>query len=148
MKPFAFAAAAAALSFTVAGAAADALQDREALMKERGGVMRILGPIAQGKAPFDAAAVNSGLATLDANAQRAVAEVETLWPEGSDSGDTRALPAIWADFDAFKAANEEYAAAAAAAAAAKPQDLAAFQAAFGPVAQGCGSCHETYRRPE
>mgnify|MGYP002621258309 CR=1 FL=1 len=145
MKPFAFAAAAAALSFTVAGAAADALDDRKELMKERGSVMRILGPIAQGKAPFDAAAVNEGLATLDANARRAVAEVDALWPQGSDSGDTKALPAIWADFDAFKAANGKLAEATAASAA--PQDLAAFQAAFGPVAASCGSCHETYRRP-
>lgn len=144
MRLFAFAAA--ALSLTIAGAAADALGDRQENMKERGSLMRILGPIAQGRADFDAAAVQEALQKLDTNA-KAAADVEALWPQGSDSGDTEALPAIWADFDAFKAANEKYAQAVAAAAAAAPQDLAAFQAVFGPVAAGCGSCHETYRRP-
>ena len=139
-----FALAAAALAVTIAGAAADPLEQRKENMKERGGIMRILGPIAQGKADFDAAAVNDALARLEANAQ-AAADVDALWPEGSDSGDTKASPAIWADFDAFKAENAKYGEAVKAAVTAAPQDLAAFQAAFGPVGASCGSCHEHYR---
>ncbi|MCO5147770.1 MAG: cytochrome c [Aquamicrobium sp.] len=139
-----FALAAAALSVTVAGAAADPLEQRQANMKERGQVMRILGPIAQGRADFDAAAVNEALAKLETNAE-AAADVDALWPQGSDTGDTKAASAIWDDFDAYKAENEKYAQAVAAAVAAAPQDLAAFQAAFGPVGGSCGSCHEKYR---
>ena len=142
-----FALAAAALAIATTGAAADPIEQRKENMKERGTVMRILGPIAQGKADFDAAIVQEALRKLDANAD-AAADVEALWPQGSDSGDTKALPAIWADFDGFKAANDKYAAAVAAAAAAAPQDLAAFQAAFGPVGASCGSCHEPFRRPQ
>lgn len=142
-----FALAAAALAIATTGASADPIEQRKENMKERGAVMRILGPIAQGKADFDAATVQEALQRLDANAH-AAADVEALWPQGSDSGDTKALPAIWADFDGFKAANEKYAAAVAAAVAAAPQDLAAFQAAFGPVGAGCGGCHEPFRRPQ
>lgn len=139
-----FALAAAALSVTIAGAAADPLEQRKANMKERGEIMRILGPIAQGRADFDAATVNDALAKLETNAE-AGADTEALWPEGSDTGDTKASPAIWANFDDYKDRNEKYTEAVAAAVAAAPQDLAAFQAAFGPVGASCGSCHENYR---
>lgn len=140
-----FALAAAVLAASVAGAAADPIEQRKANMKERGDVMRVLGPIAQGRADFNAAAVADALARLEANAAAAT-DVEALWPQGSDSGDTKASPAIWADFDAYKAANAKYQEAVAAAVAAAPQDLAAFQAAFGPVGASCGSCHETFRK--
>ena len=139
-----FALAAAALSVTIAGAAADPLEQRQANMKERGQVMRILGPIAQGRADFDAATVNEALAKLETNAE-AAADTDALWPQGSDTGDTKASSAIWANFDDYKDRNQKYAEAVAAAAAAAPQDLAAFQAAFGPVGASCGSCHEKYR---
>lgn len=139
-----FALAAALLAATVAGAGADPIEQRKENMKERGAVMRILGPIAQGKADFDAAAVNDALVRLEANAA-AAADVEALWPQGSDAGDTKSAAAIWIDFDAFKAQNAKYIEAVKAAAAAAPQDLAAFQAAFGPVGAGCGGCHENFR---
>jgi cytochrome c556 len=139
-----FVLAAAALSVTIAGAAADPLEQRKANMKERGQIMRILGPIAQGRADFDAATVNEALAKLETNAEGG-ADIDALWPEGSDTGDTKAASAIWENFDAFKAESEKYAQAVAAAVAAAPQDLAAFQAAFGPVGASCGSCHENYR---
>lgn len=139
-----FALAAAALAVAVAGAAADPLAERQENMKERGAIMRILGPIAQGKADFDAAIVNEALARLEANAE-AGADVEALWPQGSDAGDTKAAAAIWADFAAFKAEHAKYDAAVKTAVTAAPQDLAAFQTAFGPVGAGCGSCHEHFR---
>lgn len=143
MKSFVLAAA--ALAIATAGAAADPVEQRQANMKERGGIMRILGPIMQGRADFDAGAVADALAKLEANA-KAGSDIDALWPQGSDAGDTKASSAIWADFDGYKAANAKYDEAVAAAVAAAPQDLAAFQAAFGPVAASCGACHETYRK--
>ena len=68
-----------------------------------------------------------------------------LWPEGSNTGDTESSPKVWEDMAGFQAANDKFAADTAAAVAAAPQDLAAFQAVFGPVASNCGSCHEAYR---
>lgn len=133
-----------ALAAMSVGAAADALEDRQNLMKERGGLMRILAPIAQEKQPFDAATVLDALEKMNANAQTTT-DVAALWPEGSNTGDTESSPKVWEDMAGFQAANDKFAADTAAAVAAAPQDLAAFQAVFGPVASNCGSCHEAYR---
>lgn len=141
MRLLALAASAAAL--VVTAASADPIEDRQNIMKERGAQMRVLAPIAQGKQPFDAAAVMEALEKLNANAM--ATDVDALWPAGSDTGDTESSPKIWEDMAGFKAAMDKFKADAAAAAAANPQDLAAFQAMFGPLAGNCGSCHETYR---
>jgi cytochrome c556 len=71
-----------------------------------------------------------------------------LFPEGSGSGDTRALPAIWSDRAGFERANAnmltQLEALRAAAAAGDP---AALTAAFGQTGQTCGACHRPYRAP-
>ena len=143
MKFFAYVAA--ATSLMVVGAVADPIADRKANMRERGALMRVLAPVAQGQQAFDAATVLDALEKLSANAQAAAENVATLWPEGSDSGDTKAAATIWSDPEGFQAANDKFAADAAAAVEAAPQDLAAFQAVFGPAAGNCGTCHEAYR---
>lgn len=70
-----------------------------------------------------------------------------LFPPGSGTGDTKALPAIWEDFSKFEAANTallgqlQVLRTAAAAG-----DAAAFQTAWratGP--QFCGGCHRPFR---
>jgi cytochrome c556 len=136
---------AAALSIAATAATAEPIEDRQNVMKERASIMRVLGPIAQERQPFDAATVMDALEQLNTNAQQSVANFDALWPEGSGSGDTKAAPAIWEDMDGFRAASEKFAVDAAAAAEAAPQDLAAFQAVFGTVAGNCVSCHEKYR---
>ena len=60
--------AATILALTMSGAGADIIDDRQANMKERGSVMRILGPIAQGQQPFDAETVLAALERLNENA--------------------------------------------------------------------------------
>jgi cytochrome c556 len=142
MKFFAIAAST-ALLLGVTAASADPVEDRQALMKERGAQMQVLVPIAQEKKPFDAAAVMDALQTLADNAARV--DVEALWPEGSTGGDNDTAPAAWENFDEFKAAHEKFKADAEAAVAANPQDLEAFKPVFGSVAQNCSSCHESYR---
>lgn len=134
---------AAALALFVSGASADPISERKELMKERGPLMRVLGPIAQGQQPFDAAAVMDALEKLNANAE--AVDVAALWPEGSETGDTKSSPKIWEDMVGYQAETDKYTAATQAAVAANPQDLASFQAAFGPVAASCGACHEDFR---
>lgn len=136
--------AVAALSFAVAGAAADPIEGRKELMKERGALMRVLGPIAKGERDFDAGTVLDALKKLNDNA-RATTDVATLWALGTDSGDTKSSPRIWEDLEAYQAASDKFAADTAAALEAGPADLDAFRAAFGPVAANCGACHESYR---
>lgn len=137
-------ASAVAMTVLATASQADPIEDRKNLMKERGGQMRVLGPIAQGQQPFDAAAVMAALETLNTNA-KAGTDIDALWPAGSEAGDTKSAPSIWADRGGFKAAAEKYAADVAAAVAANPQDLQAFQAVFGPVAGNCGACHGAFR---
>ena len=71
-----------------------------------------------------------------------------LFPEGTGDGDTRALAAIWENPEDFADKSEALRVASAEAIAAPPQTLDDFRAAFQNVAQNCGTCHETYRRPD
>ena len=135
---------AAALSIMVAGAMADPIEDRKELMKERGALMRVLGPIAQGQQPFDAATVLDALEKLSANAEKGT-DVATLWAPGTESGDTKSSPRIWEDAAGYQAASDKFKADVDAAVAAAPQDVDAFRAVFGPAAGNCGACHEAYR---
>lgn len=129
------------LAVSMPAALADPVENREAVMKERGQILRTLGPIAQGRAPFDAGTVMAALEALNTNAQ--AHDIEAFYPEDGRGGD--AAETIWTDRDAFVALDAEHRADVAAALDAAPQDLETFQAAFGPVAANCGACHERFR---
>jgi len=133
----------AAMLAAATAASADPIADRKADMKERAGLLRVLAPIAQGKADFDAAVVLDALEKLDASAK--ATDVAVMWAEGTDKGDTKSSPRIWEDMAGFKALADKYEADVAAALAANPQDLATFQNVFGAVAANCGACHQKYR---
>ena len=135
--------AASALAFLAVPAAADVIDDRQAAMKERTEVLRILGPIAQGQQPFDADVVMAALERL--NDVALGEEIVDYFPEGSDDGDTAALPAIWENTDDFVAIETTFATNVQAAIDAAPDDIDEFRAVFGPVAQQCGACHERFR---
>lgn len=71
-----------------------------------------------------------------------------LFPEGSGSGNTRALPAIWSDRAGFERANANMVTQLEALrTAAASGDNAALTAAFGQTGQTCGACHRPYRGP-
>ncbi|MDF1599297.1 cytochrome c [Mesorhizobium sp. YIM 152430] len=124
---------------------AEPIADRKALMKSNGEAMGVLGATAKGEREFDAAAVMAALEQLNANAEKF--DVEALFPEGSDTGDTKAAPKIWEDMAGFTAAADKFKEAAAAAAAAAPDSRETLQPQVGAVGQTCGACHETYRLP-
>ncbi len=137
-------------AFTVLGivasaglASADPIQTRQTIMKSIGAAGKVSGEMIKGNLPFNQDVANLALATFAA----ASLSYREFFPEGSESGDTRAKENIWTDREGFIAANEKFAEAATAAVAAKPADLDAFKAAFGPIGQNCQSCHETYRTP-
>lgn len=73
-----------------------------------------------------------------------------MFPAGSEASASRALPPVWTDTAGFAAASkraEELALKLAAAA--ESGDAQATLAAFAALGKdGCGSCHETYRRPQ
>ena len=70
----------------------------------------------------------------------------TLFPAGSDKGDTKAAPAIWTDMAGFqKAAMRLSTASDSLAAGAKAGDATAVAAAFKEMGEACGACHKEYR---
>jgi cytochrome c556 len=134
----------AAAAFAMAGvvAHADPIQDREALMKSFGQSMGQLAPVAKGEKPFDAAAVQAALATLNERAQKF--DAAALFPEGS-IGNSEASPKIWEDWAGFTAKVDKFKADVATAAGSPPADVAALQASVGMIGQNCGGCHEAFR---
>ena len=95
---------------------------------------------------YNPAVAKAAIATLNATAHAFGA----FFPEGSDMGaNTTASPKIWEDMGGFEAAVAKFETDTAAAMQASgkdgPADLAAFQAAVGPVLGNCKSCHEAYR---
>lgn len=133
------------LALAGSAAFADPILDRQALMKERGKIVGGLSKVAKGEEPFDAAAVLTQLQALQANAEKFHTGVETLFPAGSDTGDTTAAPKIWEDMAGFKAAEQKYLADVKAAAAAAPADVDALKAQFNTIGDDCGTCHQSYR---
>ena len=71
-----------------------------------------------------------------------------LFPEGSDTGDTEAAPAIWEDREGFDQALQEWADATAAALEAAPATLEDAKPVLGGVFGTCKNCHDTYRIDE
>ncbi len=69
-----------------------------------------------------------------------------LFKEGSNVPPSKALPAVWENWDDFKARfDANVAASARLLAAAQANDAAAYTAAFQEIGQSCGSCHMQYR---
>ncbi|WP_168166083.1 cytochrome c [Bosea sp. PAMC 26642] len=96
--------------------------------------------IAKADKPFDPTAARAVFATYRASSRK----LATLFPEGSQSGNTRAAAAIWADRAGFTAAIAKFDADAAAGDAASTT-LAGFRQAFEKATDNCAACHETYR---
>jgi len=122
----------------------------EDAIKYRKGALFVMGQhfgrvaaMANGKIPFDAkaAADNAEIAT----AMSKLPYVAFI--EGTDKGDTKAEPKIWAEMDKFKAAatkmQEEMVKLNVAA---KSGNLDAIKAAVGDTGKSCKACHDNYRK--
>ena len=121
----------------------DAIKYRKAAFTVMATHFGRLGAMANGKLPFDAkVAADSADVALMMSKLPYVAFVE-----GTDKGDTRAKPEIWAEPDKFRAAaskmQDEMVKLNAAA---KTGSVDNLKAAFGPTGQACKGCHDTYRK--
>ncbi|NVK33159.1 MAG: cytochrome c [Rhodobacteraceae bacterium] len=145
MRRLVLTAALAAFSFTAAHAADDPIKVRKSIMQSVGGAAGLAGGMMKGSVPYSPAAGKAAIATFNAAAM----SFGSFFPEGSDSGDTTAAPAIWSDADGFKESLAKFASATTAAAAASgregPADLDAFKEAVMPILSNCKSCHQTFR---
>lgn len=123
------------------------IEARQGIMVYRAINIGTLAGMAKGETPYDAAA-----AKVAADALLASAKLDTsmLWPAGSDNSanpESTAAAAMWAEGSDIGAKAGAFSAAAEAMAAAAGTDLAALQAAMGPLGGACGDCHKAFRVP-
>ena len=135
---------AAALGVAASASLAGPIEDRQELMKGNGQTMKLLGGMAQGENPFDAAVVKQEAEAMAARFERA----NSLFPEGSDQGppETYAKPEIWSDPDGFAAAMDK--AVEASLALAGVTEEAQLGEAVAATGDACKNCHDKYRRPK
>ena len=113
----------------------EAVTARKALMREDGGILR-------GAAGLVGAEAVAAMQTIQTN----FSHIPALFPEGSIVGESKALPAIWENWDAFTAiAKSGEEAAGLALAAAEAGDAAAYAAALQTLGGTCGTCHQQFR---
>lgn len=126
-------------------AADDPIATRQAIMSSVGAAAGLGGGMMKGGIDYTPAAGKAAIAAMRA----ASVSFGDYFPEGSESGDTEAAPAIWSDRAGFDAEIAKFVAASEKAMAASgrpgPADLDAFKAVFGPVLGSCKSCHEGFR---
>ncbi len=142
--------AAAALSLSPMVAAADAADDavkaRRAYFTLMGANIGPLAAMAKGDVAYDAATAELHAANLGALGSMTIAP---HFPAGTSKadrdGDTRALPAIWSDFDGFAAKAQGFAEAAAALQQVAGDGRAALGGGVQQVGASCKACHDDYR---
>ena len=113
---------------------------RQDLMATQGMNMKVLGGMAGGKVPFDAAAAEAAKAAIVATSTEIGAKFK---PQATDPV-TEAKPEIWtnwADFEAKAMALN------AAATALDTSSLEGVQAGMEGLGGACGACHKAYRIP-
>lgn len=134
-----------ALSIALAGGMAVA-QDatdptviaRQAVMKQIGGSMKVLGDMAGGKTAFDAAKAAEAKAALIAAAGEVPAKFE---PQATDPA-SEAKPEIWTGWNDFVTKSS---ALGTAATAVDTTSVDGIKAGLGAVGGACKDCHTTYR---
>ncbi len=119
---------------------ADAIADRQAILKSWGDDAMPVGKMMKGEAPFDIAKVKAALANFQTNAPK----LKDMFPDNSRTGKTEASPRIWDEKARFVGLFDKLATDAGSAAAAIT-DEASFKANFGKVFGDCKACHDDFR---
>ena len=139
------AALAASCAFSAqAFAAADPVQERQAIFKEYKKTFGAMGDMVKGKTAYDQAA----FAKLAVKMEQLSKQPWQHFPAGSDKGKSEAQPAVWTktaefkkEIDTFEGRAAELAKAAAAA-----KTVADVKPAFGAAGQSCKSCHDGFKK--
>lgn len=123
----------------------DAIKYRQSAMFLQAQHLGRLGAMANGRVPFDAK-----VAVENADVLLVVTKLPfAAFVDGTDKGNTRAKPEIWAEKDKFLAAatkmQEEVVKLNAAA---KSGSIDQLKAAVGDVGRTCKGCHDSYQKPQ
>lgn len=129
------------------GHGAQAMKERQSVMKGFGKNISVLGDMAKGAKPYDAAAATAAATAL---AELANGDTSAFWVAGTDTSvkGSRALPALFNNLDDVKKIEGDLATASTAMIAAAGNGLDALRAGLGPVGAACGACHKPYRQPK
>lgn len=122
----------------------DAIKYRQSAMFLQAQHLGRLGAMANGRVPFDAK-----VAVENADVLLTVTKLPfAAFLDGTDKGNTRAKPEIWAEKDKFMAAatkmQEEVVKLNAAA---KSGGIDQLKSAVGEVGKACKGCHDNYQKP-
>ena len=121
----------------------DAIKYRKASFTVMAAHFGRIGAMANGRVPFDAKVAADNAAIVETMSKLPWA----AFGPGTDKGDTRALPDIWKEQDAFKAgADKMQAEIGKLLAATKTGNLDSVKAAFGAAGQTCKACHDDFRK--
>lgn len=133
------------LFFGLGAASADddgVIKYRQGIMKAQGGYMGAMGMVVQGRADY-----SDNMLDHAQGLYKLVKIVPTLFPAGTDFGETDALEKIWDSKDDFEAkAGDAERAASDLVTAAQSGNIANIIQAYKAVGQSCKACHEEYRR--
>lgn len=141
-------AATAGLAFAGGHGGNPAVKARQSHMQLNGFNLGVIGAMAKGEVAY-----NADAATAAANNLVALASINQMsyWPAGSDNGalgdETKALPAIWADFPGVMEKVQAVSSAVAELAAVAGTGQEALGPALGAVGNACNECHKAYRAP-
>ena len=138
---------AAVTAFAADGPHDKAIKARQSMFQLYNFNTGILGAMAKGKIPYDAAIATEAATNLSAVANLGQSQ---FWPAGSDNetdgnARTRALPAIWETFPAIVEKADALKAAAADLIPAAGAGLESLQGAMGAVGESCKGCHTDFR---
>ena len=122
-------------------AADDPVANRQAIMKNTGAAMGVLGNMAKGEVEFDQTTAQLAFRVINAGSMG----YGELFPEGSEGGDSRAAEAIWSDMESFQAIIVSLQGDTAAAIENPPDSVEALGPLVGAVGENCGECHEKFR---
>lgn len=125
-----------------------AVKARNAQMGVVGYSLGLLGGMAKGEVPYDAATASAAAENLDAAASM---NRIVMWIDGTEQGvvaGSRSKPEVFSDAAGFDEKFVALQTATAAMVTAAGTDLPSLQAAMGPVGAACGDCHKAYRGPK
>lgn len=131
-----------AIGAGVASAQSDPIAQRKTEFKAMAGAVKSPGAMLKGGEPFDAAKVKEALSTIVTQ----TGKLPALFPDSSKTGDTDALPAIWANKADFEARFDKLGKDAAAAIV-SITDEASFKQTMPKLLGQCGGCHREYKKP-
>lgn len=118
------------------------VKERMDLMKRQQRDMKLIGDMAKGKTPFDAAKAAEAARDVSITARK----IHELFPEGSAGGHSEAKEAIWRDWDEFTSKAKELDLSAEALAVSLDETAGNdWRGALQKVTDACKACHKAFR---